>query len=142
MVPPGHIIRPGPTPTPITEPFWEGTIRHELRIQQCLECGRTFFYPRSHCPSCWSADLQWKGASGTGTLASYTVIHRPGHPAFVDEAPYAVGLIDLDEDARMLANVDVAAETSLKIGQRLEATWVDYGTYSLPIFRPSSAAGE
>ena len=31
--------------SPISAPFWEGCVRHELRYQRCAECGQATFPP-------------------------------------------------------------------------------------------------
>jgi uncharacterized protein len=130
--------RPGPHPTPVTRPYWEATTRDELLLQRCGECGRCSHYPRSHCPTCWSPQLTWVTASGGGELVSATTIHRPGHPAFAALVPYVVGLVDLDEGARLLANIDRPSARELLIGERLALRWEDHGSYRLPWFHPTT----
>jgi len=46
-----------PVPTPETETFWAGTRAGELRVQQCGNCGRYYFYPRPFCRYCQSSDV-------------------------------------------------------------------------------------
>ena len=96
-------------PTPVADsdsaPFWEGASEGELRIQRCRSCEKYIFYPRVICPNCMEPDPEWVTASGRGTVYSFTVVHR-APPGFAEEAPYAVGLIELEEGVRMLARLE------------------------------------
>ena len=50
-----------------------------------------------------------RGLSDGDTLdfadRSFSVHHRPAHPAFADRVPYSVVLVDLEEGARIMSNV-------------------------------------
>jgi uncharacterized OB-fold protein len=65
------------------------------------------------------------------------VYHRPFHPAYAAEVPYAVALVDLDEGVRMLLRVVDCPLTSLAIGMpgdiRYEQVAVEV---RLPVFAP------
>jgi len=73
-----------PTPTPETAPYWAAaaaaTTAGRLSIQRCRPCGRHYFYPRSFCPRCQSADVEWTDVSGRGRLISYVINYRPIPP--------------------------------------------------------------
>src|SRR3989337_2917407 len=94
--------RPLPKPTAETQPFWEGTSRHELWIQRCTACKRHYFYPRPYCPNCLSGDTEWVKASGRGELYSFNVVFR-APPGF--QAPYVIAIVELEEGPRMMANL-------------------------------------
>ncbi len=94
----------------ISEPFWEGARRGELRVQQCPQTGRLIFPPRPFSP--WSrSEPRWTAVSGRGTIWSFVVPHPPLLPQFAELAPYNVILVALDEDPhiRMVGNL-VASE--------------------------------
>lgn len=77
---------------------------------------------------------------GTGTVASYTVIHPPVLPAFTDRVPYNAVVVELDEGPFLVSNlVDVALD-GLTVGMAVEVTFVDLDdTLTLPQFRPAPA---
>ncbi len=81
-------------------PFFEAARRGELQIQTCDGCGRRRFPPRPMCPWCHSLESQWLRQSGRGRIWSFAVPHPPLLPAFVDEAPYVVVVVELEEDPR------------------------------------------
>jgi uncharacterized OB-fold protein len=129
---------PLPVPTPETRPFWEAARRHELHLQRCRACGQYVFYPRAACPRCLAGDLEWRGASGRGTLHTFTIVHR-GQKGFPLPAPYVLAVVELEEGPRLMTNlVGVAPDpASLRIGMPLEVVFEDVSPeIALPHFRP------
>jgi uncharacterized OB-fold protein len=125
-----------PKPTPETAPFWEGTKARELRLQQCNDCGKFYFYPRSHCRYCNSENVEWKTVSGKGTLASYVINNRPT-PPFDKDTPIIVALIQLEEGPRMMSNI-VGVEPkpeNLTLDAPVTVDFEERGDQVLPVFR-------
>ena len=83
--------------------------------------------PRHLCPVCWSDELEWVDAKGTGSVHSFTIMRRASDPAFAPRVPYVVALIDLDEGPRMMANVLGDDALDVKIGDPVEVTFEDRG---------------
>jgi uncharacterized OB-fold protein len=77
----------------------------QLLIQHCGRCGRSVFYPRPVCHHCWSDRLESRRASGRGKVVSYSLVHRPNHPAFNDEVPIVLAEVALEEGALILARL-------------------------------------
>jgi uncharacterized OB-fold protein len=117
--------KPYPVPTPTSQPFWDGLRQRKVLIQRCRDCSLSFFYPRSNCPRCLSAALDWTEVSGLGRLYTYTVARRPTAPMFQDEAPQKIAVVELDEGPRLtttLVNVD---EKDIQVGMRLRPVFED-----------------
>ncbi|WP_411134480.1 OB-fold domain-containing protein [Streptomyces sp. C10] len=155
--------RPRPVVNRDNAGFWEGVRRHRLLIQRCTGC-RTLRFPwLPGCNACGSPEWDTVGASGTGTVFSYVVMHHPPFPAFtapdqqadgagpaaadLDTAgpdtagpgaasPYAVGLIELAEGVRMVSNIVGIPYDKVRIGMpvRLEFLRADE-ELELPVFR-------
>jgi uncharacterized protein len=77
-------------------PWWEALQRHELLIQRCRNCARLRWPARAICNDCHCADSSWISPVGSGTIASWTVTHRPGNDKFV------VALVRLDDQDDIL----------------------------------------
>src|SRR4051812_43264729 len=90
-------LKPLPYPDADTAPYWDYAKRHELRMQGCADCGELRFPPRPMCPQCHSMRDDWVRMRGTGTIYSWIVVHPPVLPAFADDAPYGVVLVQLDD---------------------------------------------
>ncbi|HSX75788.1 MAG TPA: OB-fold domain-containing protein [Shinella sp.] len=126
---------PGPTITALTAPFWAAAQEGRLSIQHCEDCDNAVFYPRALCPHCWSERLVWKDASGRGRLKSFSVVHKPGHPGWAPIAPYAVGLVELEEGPTLLSFILRGAGEDLTIGKAVEMIPTRIGGRTLPAFR-------
>lgn len=117
--------KPLPVVDAESQPFWDAAKAHKLVIQQCSGCDRFIFYPRAVCPHCSGDALEWRDVSGEGTIYSFTVARRPAGPAFKDDAPYVIALIDLKEGARMMSNIVTGNVDSVKIGQGVKVLFED-----------------
>ena len=117
--------KPLPRPTPETQPFWDAAKRHELSVPYCSACDKYIFYPRSLCPDCWSTDLQWRTLSGLGSIYSYTVAEIPSHPAFVEDLPYVIAIVELEEGPRMTTTILNCEPTEVSIGMEVKVAFQD-----------------
>jgi uncharacterized OB-fold protein len=116
-----------------SQPFWDGALADELRVQRCGGCGRLRFPPRPMCPWCQSLDAAWETMSGRGTIYSFVVSHPPLLPQFAEVAPYNVALVELDEDPtiRLVGNVvgspgepiNSVDPATLRIGEPVQAVF-------------------
>lgn len=121
-----------PSPTPDSAPFWAGCALHELRYQRCHDCGRVQPLPRSLCLDCHGSTLEWARASGHGRILSYTVVHRPPTPAWREDVPYVIAIIDLDEGFRLMVNVAGGPQEGLMIDAPVDICFVERDGVSLP----------
>ena len=113
------LIKPYPTPTPETEPFWAGLREEQVVIQRCNDCGKWIFYPRSNCSRCLSEDLVWTRISGEGTLYTFTVARQATAPHFVDEVPQLIAMIELPEGVRLTSTLVSIDPRELKVGAKV-----------------------
>jgi len=132
---------PGPTATPLTEPFWEAAAEGRLLLQRCGACGRAVFYPRAICPHCWRDALVWEEASGAGRLKSFSQVWKPGHPGWIAATPYLVGLVELREGPTMLSHL-LARLDDVVIGTPLRFVPADVGGRFLPCFETVQGKGK
>lgn len=132
---------PLPKPTPETRPFWDAAREGRLLIQRCESCGTRYFYPRPLCPSCLSRAVHWIEASGRGRLHTFVINHRPPR-GFPVSGPYVLGLVELDEGPRMMAQiVDVAPDpAAVHCDMPVEVVFADLTPeITVAKFRPRSA---
>jgi uncharacterized protein len=142
---PARPLRPRPAITQDIAFWFEGARRHELLIQRCAGCGTLRHPPLPACAACRSFEWDTVTASGRGVLYSYVVVHHPRVPAF--DYPLAIGLVELEEGTRLVADLEGLAPDRWAVGMAVEARFVDFDDeLSLPVFHPtqtgeSSTAG-
>src|SRR5215469_7784213 len=82
---------------PLTAPFWTAAAERKLVVQACGECGYLRWPPGPICPECQADRNVWTEVRPTGLLWSVATYHRALDPAFADEVPYSVALVELDD---------------------------------------------
>ena len=134
-------LRPRPALTQDNAFWFEGARQHRLLIQRCKHCGTLRHPPRPMCSECRSYEWDVVDASGRGTVYSFVVNHYPQVPAF--DYPLAVGLIELEEGTRLVADVIGVEPSEIQVGMPVEVEWVDHDPdLSLPAFKPSRPVGK
>lgn len=97
--------------------------RYRLAGVVCATCKSAFFPRRSICPKC-----RRKGKpenvefSGKGKVYSFTEVESPPD-GFEDQVPYILAIIELDEGAKLTAQIVDARKADVKIGSRVEAVF-------------------
>ena len=135
---PGLLNRPRPQQTQDTAFFWEQASRHKLAIQRCCGCKTLRHPPMPVCPRCHGLSWDFVESAGTGTLFSHTTVHAPLVQPF--DQPYAVGIVELDEGTRLVAQLEDRRE-GWRIGMRVQVGFVDCeGEFSLPRIKALEAA--
>ena len=119
--------------------FYQFCRNHELRFQRCQECATWRHMPRESCQACGSFNWTWERSSGKGQIFSWTIIHRPLHPGFAEDVPYAAVVIELAEGVRMVSRVLNLPLENLRLGLPVEVVFDDVTPeVTLPKFRPSA----
>ena len=114
--------RPLPKPTPATQAFWDGAKKGKLMLQWDPTAKKYQFWPRANSVCTGKRNLQWKPTSGKGELYSFTITHVPT-PGFEARAPYVIGMIELDEGVRIIANLVNIEIEDVEIGMRMKVAW-------------------
>ena len=132
-----HRCRKAPGPGPLhRREYFRAVADGNLWVhdQKCEDCGALRHPPRPVCGECMSMKWGSVGTSGEGTVHSYVVMHHPPIPGY--EMPLAVGLIDLAEGTRVVANVEGCRPDEVTVGMKVECRIeeVDDGGFKLPVF--------
>lgn len=122
---------------PDTGEFWRAAQDHRLTYQVCGRCSKVVFYPRAHCPHCGSYDLHVRDSQGRGTVYSYTVIRQTPDPAFREDVPYIVAMVDLSEGFRLITHLRADPE-KVEVGQPVRLEWTTRDGIELPVFTPGA----
>ncbi len=117
------VERPLPEITDQNRPFWESARAGRLRLQRCRSCGRFRYPPARHCYWCLSDQADWEPVSGRGTVYSFVVFHQAFHPAFKDQLPYNVAVVELVEGPRLVTNIVGCRNDEVYVGMPVEAVY-------------------
>jgi len=88
--------------------------RYRYEAGKCKKCGKITFPPRLICSSCKSREFETITLDRTGTLLTYTIIRVPPSP-FKDEAPYAMGIAEMEGGGRITTQIVDCDFDKLKI---------------------------
>jgi uncharacterized OB-fold protein len=113
--------RIAPVPDQDSAPYWAALAEGRLELQHCRDCGHWTWPARPICSSCQGESLSWEQVSGAGEVHSWIVTHQPYGPAFVDEVPFTVVLVRLDEQGDILIPGPLASEVVVHQGLRVHA---------------------
>lgn len=98
-----------------------------LRAHECAQCGAIYLDRRLACARCEARHFRDRDLGSTGTVGSFTIVHRS--PARVT-LPYVSALVELDGGGIVKANlvgVDPTPE-SIWLGMRVQLTTFTAGT--------------
>ena len=135
-VPEPNRPKPLPVVTEQSRPFWEGCLQGKLLLQYCEQCQRYQFYPRLYCMQCGFNALRWVEASRRGVIYSYTIIRQSKSPEFMNDTPYNVAIVQLEEGPRMLSSIVDVDPSELRVDLPVTVVFDHVSeSISLPRFR-------
>jgi uncharacterized OB-fold protein len=86
---------------------------------------------------CGSTALRWDEASGQGVIYSYTIIRQNKSPEFVNDTPYNVAIVQLQEGPRMLSDIVEIDPGELRVDLPVTVVFERVtDMITLPRFRP------
>jgi uncharacterized OB-fold protein len=92
--------------------------RYRLEAVRCNSCKKVFFPPRSKCNACGSDEFSMMNLSEEGKIVTYTII-RVASEKYSHQTPYAVAIVELNDGARLTAQICDAELDQIKIGKQV-----------------------
>jgi uncharacterized OB-fold protein len=100
-----RVLGYAPRLTTVTRPFYDALAEGRLVVTRCRTCAHLTFPPKGICPRCWSDEVEFEEIPSTGVLRSFTEVWAAPAP-FAAEAPYVLGIVDLDAGVRCAARLE------------------------------------
>jgi uncharacterized OB-fold protein len=120
-----------PVITAESKPFFDAARQRRFLLPVCTACSRAHWYPRAICPFCASDKLEWREASGKGTIYTFSVMRRV-------KEPYIIAHVTLAEGPTMLTNIVGCDAADVRIGQAVTIVFQDTDNGPpVPMFRPA-----
>jgi uncharacterized protein len=114
-----------------TEAFFAAARQGRFMIPVCTACGKAHWYPRAICPFCSSDKVEWREASGKGTIYTFSVMRRV-------KEPYAIAHVTLAEGPTMLTNIVDCDLDTVCIGQPVAVVFKETENGPpVPMFKPA-----
>lgn len=101
------------------EQFYKNIGQKKLMGGKCRKCGKIHMPPRPLCDKCLSTEFEWAEMPQKGELLTYTVIHV-APPQFQNMAPYAVGIIQLENGVKLPGIIKGVPLDKIRIGMPLK----------------------
>ena len=110
---------------------------------RCSKCGKMFFPPRQICNKCGGREFETFAMKRTGKVVTHTIIRTPGDN-YTGEAPFAVGIIQVDDGPRITAQIVDVPFDELDIGMAVKLEFrrlyadghsgvIEYGHKAVPL---------
>jgi len=87
---------------------------------KCKQCGKKTFPPLPRCPYC-GGEMEKCELPRGGKLLAWSVVQLAPQE-WREQAPFIVGLIELDDGTRVIAQITDVSVDELKEGMRVRAT--------------------
>ncbi|MEM1563608.1 MAG: Zn-ribbon domain-containing OB-fold protein [Candidatus Bathyarchaeia archaeon] len=101
------------------EQFYKNISQKKLMGGKCRKCGRIHLPPRPLCDKCLSTEFEWVELPQNGKLLTYTIIHV-APTQFQNMAPYAVGIIQLENGVKIPGMIKGVPLDKIKVGMTLK----------------------
>ena len=119
-----------PVITAESKAFFDAARQNRFMIPVCTACGKPHWYPRAICPFCASDEVEWRKASGRGTIYTFSVMRRA-------KDPYVIAHVTLAEGPTMLTNIVDCDFDQVRIGQPVAVVFKETENgLPTPMFRP------
>ena len=132
---PTSVPRPTPVADEVSQPFFDAAKEGKLLLRFCSACNRYMTYSAETCDNCLSQSLEWKEASGKGSIYSFVVMHQVLHPGFAGEVPYNVIVVETAEGPRLQSNLLGSPDSEIMVGMPVEVTFAQAGEVTVPYWK-------
>jgi len=105
------------------EQFYKNVNQGKLLAGKCVKCGKIHLPPRPVCDTCYSKEFEWTNLPTKGKLLTYTIIHI-APVKFQSMAPYAMGIVQLENGIKIPGMIQGVPLDQVKIGMDLS---LDFG---------------
>jgi uncharacterized OB-fold protein len=106
--------------------FFDHLRQGRFTTTRCRSDGTLLWPPRTACPKCHGADLEWVDLPTRGRIYAFSAVLAGAPLGMESDVPFAVGLVDLEGTAlRLFGRIVGRPWNELKIGEEVEVTPFD-----------------
>jgi len=100
----------------------------QLTAIECVNCGKLYIPPKYMCPECGNSEFKKVALSQKGKVLTYTTIRVPPL-GFESQAPYHVGIVELDRGIKLTCRIISPGGKPPDIGDEVSFVKKDNGAY-------------
>ena len=123
--------------TTFIDEWWTRIRAGEKLVQRCETCDYRQLHPRRRCNQCGGAKLTLQPVSGNAMLYTFTTIHHNAPSDFIDQVPYTLAVVRLQEGPQMLSRLVNCALDRVACDMPLRWRLETLGGQLLPCFEPA-----
>jgi uncharacterized OB-fold protein len=116
--------------------YWKEVSDGHLVSRYCPDCGKYLHPRRLLCRNCGNTELEWRPLAGTGTIYSYSIVHRATHPSREGRVPYVLGVVELDEEVWLFTEF-LLDPADVAIGVPVKLEFAEERGITVPKFGPA-----
>jgi uncharacterized OB-fold protein len=116
---------------------------YRLEAAKCDGCGKTFFPPRQVCNKCGGREFETFRMAYGGKVLTYTIIRTPDD-RYQGEAPFAVGIVQMDDGPKLTTQIVDVAFDDIEVGMKVKLEFrrmyaeghdgiIEYGHKAVPV---------
>lgn len=118
--------------------YFEAWAEQRLLVQRCTDCGHWQHYPRALCTVCGGTP-EFVEQEATGTVYTYTVIRQMGAAPFSSELPFAIVMVELACDVKIMGTITDCDVDDVHIGLEVDGyALLAAEGIGVPYWRPRS----
>lgn len=118
--------------------LWEAWSDGRLCLQGCSDCGTLQHPPGQVCAACHSTAMTLVDIKDSGTLVTWSTVHRAPAPAFAADVPYSVAIIAVRGGALVQARISAGTSTEgLYVGQPIRVKLGEVAGRVIPVVSPA-----
>ncbi|MCS7385198.1 MAG: Zn-ribbon domain-containing OB-fold protein [archaeon GB-1867-005] len=101
------------------ESFYQFCSEGKFMGAKCNKCGKILVPPKPTCPICGSRKFMWVELKRKGEVKTFTIIHVAPQQ-FASLAPYAVGIVELEDGVKLPGMIKDVELNKLKVGLKVK----------------------
>jgi len=92
---------------------------HRLEAGKCRKCGQVYYPARQVCAECQNREFEPVTLGTDGKIVTFTVI-RVAPSQFADQAPYAMGIVEVEPGVRLMTQIVDCDVEKIQIGMTVK----------------------
>lgn len=113
-------------------PLYRAAAHGELALPHCGGCDQPLELEQARCDACGSTEIAWRTVDPSGTVHSFTTVHRQESGLILATDPYHIVDVELGSGHRLLMTTEGPVSTPPAIGEPARVVFRHVGGVAIP----------